>query len=263
MHLRIGALILAGALLCGCSFPKPPFGRNIELAIRLPPPPAAWEPLGRLSYRLVAFGPDWEAESELLEQGTRQAFLSIEKGGPIPVLAYPVIGGRADLLRPAGGVFPLTLDPHGILELSYPNGPLAALLVPVIQNEALARSVNIPRLRAEIWERSGGNPWLIDREAILETLLYGVMRSDRIRNLPEFVLETSLSPGSWVSDNPFEGTVEIGGAAPRSVELALPGGIHHYFLAGRGAAERIDVEIDEEGWTVLNRISGSAEFGSW
>lgn len=263
MYLRVGALILSVVLLGGCSFPKPGFGWTVELAIRLPPPPLTWKELGRFSYRIATFGPDWETESELLEQGTREAVVTIEKHSPTPLLAYPVIDGRADLLRPAGGVYPFTLDSHGTLELSYRDGPLAQLLIPVVQNEALARSISVPRLRSKLWERSDGNPWLIDREAILETLLYGVMRSDRIRALPTFVLEASFPSGVWVSGNPFENTIEVDGGEPRPVELVLPAGTHHYVLAGPEGGERIDVEIGEEGWTVVDGISGSAEFGSW
>ena len=263
MYPRVAALMLSVVLLGGCSFPMPGFGRTARLTVRVPPPPPAWEGLGRLSYRVTAFGPDGEIESELLEKDARQAVLAIEKGVPIPLLAYPLIDGRSDLLRPAGGVFPIDLDRHGTLELSYRNGPLAQLLIPIVQNEALARSISVPRLRNEIWERSDGNPWLVDREAILETLLYGVMRSDRIRQLPAFVLQGRFSPGLWISGNPFEEGFAFGGAEPLLVELTLPVGMHHYFRPGPKGSERIDVEIDEAGWTILNEISGSAEFGSW
>lgn len=284
------AVLLGG--LAACSLPIPQWGTNSELEVRLPAPPPAWEPFGALAYSIVlpAPQPGQPSPSLRVDAGARSIHLTIEKSINLPILAYPLLQGRADLLRPAGGVFPFSLDERGRLELSYRDGFLAQMLFPLYGKNDLIAAVNVERLSEAIWERSLGDPWSVDRERILVTLVYGTMRSDRISLLPAFSLSISAHPGIWIAGDPFRAPLTVP-LDSRAFELdRLPTGIHHFFrvsedattesksITGRGASdlgaeprvmwmppplERIDLIVSEDGWLSLDSTTGDAESGRW
>lgn len=283
--------MLSGCL-AACSLPFPQWGANSDLEVRLPTPPPAWEPLGALAFSIVVPGrQSGEPPPSLrVDAGAPSIRLTIEKEFNLPILAYPLLEGRSDLLKPAGAVFPFSLDEHGRLELSYREGFLAELLFPLYGKNDLITAVNVARLSEAIWERSSGDPWSLDRRKILVTLAYGSMRSDRISLLPAFDLSIRARPGVWVAGDPFRASLVVGPEHPRLDLDRMPTDVHRFFRVGdpasskptsaehRGSAsvgarpavmwvppplERIDLVVDEDGWLSVDSATGDAESGRW
>ncbi|HUX20249.1 MAG TPA: hypothetical protein VMW69_03350 [Spirochaetia bacterium] len=289
--------VLSILVFSSCSLPLPHWWRSIEVELSLPDQPKWWSNLGAISYLIVMENPPGNQSTLSLESGAAQAHVHITKGGPVPVLAYPLVGGRSDLLRPAGGIFPFSLDDRGALVLSFEDGFLSELLMPVTRAGDLAGALNIARLQSEIWERSEGDPWVLDRDAILGTLVYGAMSSNRIKNLAAFRLEIEATPGLWYSGDPFRGPVVVTPELKIFDAGELPVGVHHFFLHGddgpelelsaakgasvapRGeipvlttravssshmaAITRLDLMIDEVGWLSVNSVTGDVASGRW
>lgn len=281
---RLARAAVAAALGCltGCSFPVPQWGSSSELEFVLPSTPAAWSGFGALDYSIVlpprAGG--GASPAARVAAGVENVQLTLEKGINLPVLAYPILDGRTDLLKPAGAIYPSSLDDRGRLVLSYRDGFLAELLYPLSASEELISSLNVERLREEIWTRSQGDPWLLDREEILIALAYGNMRSDKISLLPSFDLSISAPVALWVAGDPFRAPCTAAAEHPELELAGVAAGVHHFFrveLPAEAAAnagtlsvlpapprhERIDVVVSEGGWMSLNSTTGDVESGRW
>lgn len=262
---RTTELLAALGLLVGCSDVLPKWGRRIEIEIIVADPVAPWDRLGALDHLIVlptVRGDDTTSESRVVA-GQGSLRLTIEKRTNLPILDYPLIAGRSDLLRPAGAVFPLDLEGRGRISTSYREGFLAELLVPVSATGELLEAVNVRRLRREIWERSSGDPWRLDRDAILQTLMFGAMRSDRIRARPCFDLSLEARAGTWVSGDPFYGPIVVGSEQPVLALRGLPSGAHRFFRVDDDMVERIDVEVTDSGWEWMDVLTGCGGSGRW
>lgn len=267
---RGGLCALSVFLLGACSLPLPPWGARPQLEVVLPPSPDAWKPFGKLSYLLVlppeAAG--GEARTLQWDAGGPPPRLSLAKRCNLPLLAYPLLAGRSDLLKPAGALYPISLDERGRLRFSFRDGFLAGLLFPLSGETDLLASINASRLGEEIWERSQGDPWIIDRERILKTLAYGTMRSDRITPLPAYDLTIRPVTGGWISADPFRAPVEAEDGAAALALGSLPLGVHHLLRAGPAASggaapECLDIEVSGTGWLWMDSITGDGGDGRW
>jgi len=243
--------------------PNPKWASTVEVEVLLAPPPAAWRELGSFGHLVLLPSDDATAvvvEVET-ESGEKSLRIRIEKRTNLPILDYPVFAGRTDLLKPAGGIYPLSLDERGRLRMSYREGFLAEMLFPVSRAGELLEAVNTERMSREIWDRSAADPWVIDREAILGTLLYGSMRSDRIRRRPSFDLSFDAAPGTWFGDDPFLGPFFVD-SEQSSIELkGIPTGVHRFYRSHEGAFDRIDLMVREDGWLLVT--TGAVGSGRW
>ena len=277
-------LVLAAACLPGCERLALVLENRVEVGVELPARPQAWARMGPLGYRIIVppSGGDPGMTVELPPIGDRAAArpagfdlapegsaaaarLIIPKRMNLPLLAYPIPGGceRTDLLRPAGAVFPYSLAPDGCLVFRFEDGFLADLLTAVCGQGELLSAVNVPRLRDEIFEKAASDPWILDRGAILETLVYATMRSSRIRLLEHHSFDVPAREGEWVWGNPLrKGVTTSEGVLPI---VELPVGTHVLFHAAGGSniEDRILLRLDERGWQWLDVLTGSAGSGRW
>lgn len=258
-YARIGITLFV-CLFIGCA-PLPQWGKQIELHLLLPPPPSQWACFGALDYLILVPEPSEEEPFTTVRvpAGSNAVRLTVGKRTNLPLLAYPLLEDRPDLLRPSGGVYPLDLEKGDVVRLSYRDGFLAELLLPMCAAGDLLEALNVSRLRRETWDRSLGDPWSLDREAILETLLYGSMRSGRIRRRPSFELSIEVPAGTWVAGNPFIAPILAPPARPLLELHGLPTGVHRFFRND----DRIDVAVTEQGWLSVDRATGAAESGRW
>ena len=103
-------------------------------------------------------------------------------------------GGR--LLRPAGAVVPVSAARSGALEVTWERGLLASLVLDLWRGGAYPWLLNLERLDREIEARAAGDPWQLDRQAILAALAADAMSSAALRPLPQHEVELQLPPGA-------------------------------------------------------------------
>jgi len=257
----------------GCSL----FADSIEVVIVLPAVPPAWEPIlraeGSPSFLVRAPGRGRQLQEVLLPaplsiQATCR--LKLPKRANLPVVAVPVVQGRSDLLRPAGGLFPAALSDGGKLSLSWEDGFLAALLLTLAERGQLLEALNARRLSEEIERRCAGDPWSLDQGAILTLLSLGSFRADRIKILPLRSINLHCAPGSrWVEGDPFRSSHQADALGALSVD-PIVAGFHAYFRVdgpapedGSLGLERLDIAVTDEEWLARDSLTGVAGSGRW
>ena len=153
--------------------------------------------------------------------------------------------GHGRLLRPAGAVVPVSAVRSGALEVTWERGFLASLMLDLWRGGAYPWLLNLERLDREITARAAGNPWQLDREAILAALAADTMGSAALRPLPRRRVELQLPAGHWVWWNPLDPPLQSDGRSP--LALAVPVG-YHLMLADDGRA--LALQADGTGVTI-------------
>lgn len=195
-----------------CSAPLELPANEEYVSVQLPPTPKDW-------HAVDGYQP---LHSVLItdERGrqVRRLFSKVSKvsnGGPrvelkvrkeaITAVSYELSPVPGLWLKAAGGVYPIHRARNATLTVSYENGFLVGLLQDLLSRDPVAvRNLNIGRLENELLTRSQGNPWQLDREAILRRLSSGAMRADSIRPLSGTPMGLELLEGTWLSLNPLE-----------------------------------------------------------
>jgi len=159
-----------------------------------------------------------------------------------PLVTGPVTQGGADtvagngngrLLRPAGAVVAVSETRSGALEVTWERGLLAGLVLDLWRGGAKPWLLNLERLDRELAARAAGDPWSLDREAVLAALAADAMSSAAIRRLPQHGVELQLPAGRWVWWNPFAPPLLSDGRS--RLTLAVAGG-YHLLLGDDGRA---------------------------
>ena len=130
--------------------------------------------------------------------------------------------------------------------LALPIGRYAASVIvarPLVTGPAAEGTwlLNLERLDREITARAAGDPWSLNREAILAALAADAMSSAAIRPLPERGADLQLPAGRWVWWNPFTPPLLSDGRSP--LTLAVPGG-YHLLLGDDGQALALQANGD-------------------
>ncbi len=166
----------------------------------MPVAPPAWA--GVLSQISVQWDPgEGAVRSVTVPVGQSSVSIELLKTPFTPVLAYPLPGWEGSALLPAGGVFPCTLNASGELELTWMDGAGAFILSRLRSAGGSTDHLNVPRLIEELRVRSGGDPWSVDLDRIVEALGAGTFRADWIRCRDLFPVRLQVRP-EWLSAGP-------------------------------------------------------------
>jgi len=221
LSIRLGVALPALALASGCSW----FSSTVEVRVRTPAPPEPWrEAFPELRFELSCLEGD-PAQCCVAPGG--QASLRLPKRANWPVLAYP--WARGARLAPAGGLYPLDLDPGGdCLELRWERGPAAEVFQALIREGFEVGRVNARRLVEEMMARSTGDPFRLDLQALAGRLASEEFRVTDIVLLPARDVALEVPPGTWLLESPFRPAQRIAaGEALRIPALSL--GAHRLF----------------------------------
>ena len=163
--------------------------------------------------------------------------------GPASVgAAAPVAGaGNGRLLRPAGAVVPVSAAGSGAVEVTWERGLLASLVLDLWRGGASPWLLNLELLDRKLAARAAGDPWSLDRQAILAALAADAMSSAAIRPLPRRSVELQLPAGRWVWWNPF--TPPLLSDGRERLALEVPGG-YHLLLADDGRTLALQADGD-------------------
>ena len=234
--------------LCGCNL----FTGFQE--VKLPELPAAWQHFSIVLQVTAVDGRD--GTGQRLPDAVPGSAIVVPAGRyrATVVLAEPVIVGPAGtrdrentdqppplLLRPAGAVVPLDGGSGGVLQVSWERGVLATLIVDLWRGGADPSVLNIERLDRELRERTGADPWALDRGAILASLQAGEMGAAAIRPLPKHTVSLSLPAGRWAWWDPWAIPLHSDGRFAFTIEL--PAG-YHLLIHDSGAARAVQIGDD-------------------
>ena len=163
-----------------------------------------------------------------------------------PLVTGPATDGAAETvaLRPAGAVVPVSDARSGALEVTWERGLLASLVLDLWRGGTNPWLLNLERLDRELTARAAGDPWSLNRQAILAALAADAMSKAAIRPLLEHSVELRLPAGRWVWWNPFAPPLLSDGRS--RLALAVPDG-YHLLLADDGRA----LALQTDGDTVL------------
>ncbi len=271
------------------------YGPNRRVLIEAPVLPPAWATaFGSIDYELTWFDVDGAENRALLScadaetrgpggesDGAPALIVELPKLPVVPVVAAPIVAGHSGLLRPAGAVFPRGLRADGAISLTWHEGFIAQTLLALAGSGFDISIINVPRLSDAIWNRSGHDPWLLDRDRILRSIQTQTFRSDAIRPTVSYPVSLRVLPATpsspldaakttdpapaatttfrLISDDPFAPALSFadGGTLPptldetdqdvgdNGVQVSLTEGLHRYFTSdGRF---RIDVMVDSDG----------------
>ena len=199
-------------------------GPSALVRLELPDPPAPW----KQAFPALTFLVVYQDSSGRRATGSARRELMVEcsKSGNSPLLAYPtgVPGEEAEgvppgLLRPAGALYPLDLDPQATeptLRLSWQEGPLAALVSRLRDGGMEVSLLNTARLK----ERFGTfqDPWELDLGSMATELARGTFSAYDVDRLPLRDVAVVSGPGTWFLESPLAAPVDASGAG----ELTLP-----------------------------------------
>lgn len=171
--------------------------------------------------------------------------IEIEKGSSVPIACYP-----SGYLKPAGAVLTKDLFPGQNLQLKWENGFLAELLLDLLKKGIPIEHLNTERLIEEIQIKSNGDPWSINKELLLEAIIYNSLSVYKIKSgIPRDI--TIPIEGSWISDNPF---YPLSVSNPQG-ELLLEGiypGLHRF--QNPETKEQLDILVWDDGYEYLTSL---------
>ena len=175
-------------------------------------PPALGELIRPENYEVRYLGRDGAVENEfydrdLIVSGELQIRVQKHPWGPI-VVRFGCTGFDANELC-CGGLYPIDSETAGSIKLRWEDGFICTELLRYASVGGDLHRYNVPRLRDAVLEKSNGNPWLIDREAIATALEHGVLSSRSIRTAELRPVRLPLPDGTWRRVNPVcEGEME-------------------------------------------------------
>ena len=247
--LCLGVLLFSGCWIL-------PFSQVVT--IRIPDIPPGW-PADSLLFSLAY--PDAGGELKWrrdLSPGDEVVYL-LPREPPVPVAAYPnPVGWRAPVpgLKCAGGVYPQDGGRSDPLILAWEDGFLVEILQRLTPEERAP--LNIEKIREEIALVAPENPWLVDGESLLDSLLYHRFTSATVKLLPSYLWPIPGGMENYLWGNPF---TDSASSRENPASVLLPGGIH--FFSSPDGAEQIRLEIAREGWRSLSLQSGEVLSGQW
>ena len=158
------------------------------------------------------------------------------KNGNTPILAFPVYAGdppgetgRAGMLRPAGGMYPGSLDqssPRPTLVLDWRDGAAATVLFQLLSLGRDTSLVNAARLAGYFQEAE--DPWNLDLKLIEDKLASGKFTAYDIDKLPCRDVDVNVGTGEWFTESPFSAVTSVTGNGILSL-AGLSLGMHGLF----------------------------------
>lgn len=247
-------LLAASGLLYGCRLP----GGGGSLTVRLPVLPESWDGFSSLvTFRLVYPGSEGDTrELPGLAPGS-EVRIPYPPGSAFPVSAYPGFasaGFSEGGMRPAGGVYPLSLSSRDVLELSWEDGFLARSLFGVYRNTRELDWINLAKLQETIRKTAPGNPWVLDERKLVRPLIYGRFYGGFVSPGDCVSIPVPGETAGWVwGDVFFEVLTQESGQ-----EVFYPG-LHRRISPGGEAW--MDLFVDDRGWVLVIMPRGQQEGG--
>ena len=223
-------------LLNGCEL----FTNFKTISVSLPEEPPPWfQDSNSQTGKVLYPGISGAIESDAIDW-EKSFTISIEKGSFVPIALYP-----SGYLKPAGAILIKDQFPGQELQLNWSDGFLSELLLELMGKGIPTEHLNINRLAEEIQEESEGDPWSINKDLLLDAIIYNSLSVYKIKSGIRKDIILPLD-GTWISDNPFypvsvsQGELILGGIYP---------GVHRF--QNRETKEQLDILVWNKGFEYL------------
>ncbi len=226
--------IIASLIVTACDL----FGPDRGVTVSAPElPDTLRDAFGATTFILVVDG----EEIARLETGEIRT-LRIPAGRPVAVQAFPVVGGRIDVIRPAGAIVAGRNDAG--VALKWADGVLAEIAARLRAGGVPLGGVNLQRLANEIRERAGTRQWSIDVDAVVEALAHEEMNVRLLEPRGGAGVEVPVGGDEWVAADAL--LPEAVPAADGLLVLAnLSPGVHVY--GRRNGERRVRISVGDSG----------------
>jgi hypothetical protein len=254
MRAFLPCVFSACAAISSCSA----FGPGAEVVVTLPAVPDHWRAaFPDMSFLVVYAGPSGDERRMTGPVGGSQLTIACSKRTNSPILAYPIAArdaargqGEPGFLRPAGGLYPLSLDPDAsepTLLLTWDQGPLAGVVHRLATAGWDVSLVNAERLATYLMKHP--DPWMLDLDGVAQKIAEGAFSAYDIDLLPCRDVRVASGPGAWFLESPFAGLVPASDAG--TVDLPGVGLGEHALYSIEGGVWRMQVGAQE---TTLKRV---------
>jgi len=249
------AALAAAGLIDGCDV----FGPSDRVTIQLPEPPPHW--LGtfpRLLFEIEYPGPGGELSVAGPFPWGERITVACSKAANGAFLAWPLVGDdRRRLLRPAGGLYPLSSRAGAGADelcLTWTDGCLAVLMLRLAVAGRDTSLVNAARLGGYL--AAEPDPWCWNLTRIEERLADGELAANDIERLPTTDAVVQPGEGGWLLETPFRPSLAAAPGGNLAI-AALPHGRHTLFAVD---GRKVRLYADERGvFTLpLDRSTGGA-----
>ncbi len=201
-------LCLLAITLCSCIAPLVPQYADLSLGN-----PSSWEGASD-SFRIIHFSRDGSVVQFVWEPTNGPLEVPIISGIDTPIVAYPLYG-----VKPYGAVIPRGSFGSVTVELTPIDGWLCSILLSQPSLFAALPYIDLLALRGAIHEYT--NPWNLQREQLIDQLLYRSTGALETEELQEITLY-GLPSGHWVSDNELLNGKSGAMLARRGIPTVLP-----------------------------------------
>jgi len=231
-------ILLIIIILNGCEL----FTNFKTITISLPKEPPPWFQDGNLQTGKVFYpGVSGAIESNDIKWNGDFS-IEIEKGSFVPIALYP-----SGYLKPAGTILSKDQFPGQNLQLNWSEGFLAELLLELMEKGIPTEHLNINRLAEEIQEECEGDSWSINKDLLMDAIIYNSLSVYKIKSGIRKDIILPLE-GSWISDNPFypvsfsnsKGELILGGIYP---------GVHRF--QNPETKKQLDILVWDDGFEYL------------
>ena len=227
------------ASVCGCAGALST--REVELVLPKPLPgdtTVLRKPAYRIEWRDFAGEPRW-----MLVTDDERVVVRLPKRSGVAVLAYPLYPNLPSVFRPAGAVFPDTLDESGRLVLSWRDGFLAQRYHRLSGLSVPLERVNTPKLRRRIDFVAGDDPWVLDAEALETAIADSTLAAASVRRREARQVTFKLEPGTWIRSSALAPMLLVGSDGTGEMTACL--GYHP--LVHLDTGRMLSLSIGEEG----------------
>ena len=166
-----------------------------------------------------------------------------------PVLVTP-IGTIGPRLPSAGALYPASIGADGRLVARWQDGSAVSLLYALFPRLGGLATFNAERFLHEVWERTEGRPWELDRDRVIDAFTEGRISATRIARRPSHPVAVAAPLGDWRPIDPFGmSTITDADGVARFGELGVG---THWFIDASGRTEQhlgplLGVQVTEDG----------------
>jgi hypothetical protein len=245
---KILALIAGTHCLASCGA----FGPQAHVVVFIPAPPSHWtRAFPDLEFLLVFPDAAGREQSIRAADPRKPVRIDCSKETNTAILAYPCSSrdgeggsGRPGMLRPAGGLYPGSLDgsrSEPTLLLDWKDGAVATVLSRL---HSLGRDTSLLNAaRLSLYFQEVEDPWKLDLDGIEEKLAEGSFSAYDIDPLSCRDIQLRVGAGEWFLESPFSPATTVaddGVLSIRGVSL----GMHRLFTVD-GRLTNISVSTSE------------------
>lgn len=200
--------------LSGCDF----FNDNTTITLKLNQLPVHWiSSFPDLQFLVIYPDKNNRIIRKYFPAETEKIHIESDKMGILPVTVYTVTASC--IFPPSGAVFPYGSNGAETIELNWESGITAEIFILLISGGMNMKIFNTERLYNEIIQKAPPDPFKIDKQNIIDSILSGYFRVTDIKVLVEREIKIDLYKGIWFTESPFSELYDIENPCEKTISF--------------------------------------------